>query len=104
MSAPKPTREVHVARKEYPCDSPYRHCDRRIRRGDAYTMITFPPGSEPLRASIWTTVRACSACEKIPHEVVPREKLPCTIGRGEDLQCELTAGHVPPCQYPIGLF
>lgn len=98
--APKvPRREIRVARKEYPCGAPHRPCDRRIRRGDPYTQISHPP--DPPRYH-WTVIRACTACEPIPHSLAPAPT-PCTLGRG-DLQCELTAGHVPPCQYPIGLF
>lgn len=103
MSSPTPKaphRDIRVARKDYPCGAPHRPCKRRIRPGDPYTQISYPP--EPPRYH-WTIVRACSACEPLPSALVPSERIPCPIGRG-DLQCDLPAGHPPPCQYPIGLF
>lgn len=98
------TREVHVARKEYPCSAPGRPCARRIYRGQPYTLISTPPHTAPLNAPGWTNQRACSSCEPIAHEVLSAPQ-PCPVDRG-DLQCELPLGHYPLTdhQYPIGLF
>lgn len=100
----EPRREVHAARKEYPCDAPFRPCSRRIRRGDPYTQLSYPPNAAPYFVGLWTIVRACSVCAPIPHEVASRAPAPCTFG-SSDTQCELPA-HGPdrPHQFPIGLF
>lgn len=97
--------EVHVARHERRCDAPFHPCARRIRVGDPYTLLAYPPGAEPFKQRGWVNLYACSACSPIPHEV-SSAPLPCTFMSG-DLQCELADGHLAAGlnhQYPIGLF
>ena len=97
--------EVHVARRERGCDAPFRSCNRRIRVGDPYTLLAYPPGALPFKSHQWVNLYACTACSPVPHEVTSAPQ-PCTVMSG-DLQCELAAGHEAAGinhQYPIGLF
>lgn len=94
--------EVHAARKEYRCGAPYGPCDRRILRGQAYTQLTWGPGEPPFNLPTWTVIRACSDCAALP-EGADAPDAPCPAHNAE-LQCQRTANHPPPHEYPIGLF
>lgn len=98
-------REVHQARKEYPCSAPYGPCNRRILRGQPYTQLSYGPGEKPFTSPDWTVLRACSTCEALPVGTETPGAEPCPAHTA-DLQCAALAGHYPatPHEFPIGLF
>ena len=96
-------REVHVARKEYRCEAPFGPCPRRILKGQPYTLFSFPPFSDPLKLSVWTSLRACSVCAPISHEV-SSTPTPCSAVVAGD-QCSLPEhGPERDHEFALGLF